>query len=279
MKRLILTLTAILTITATTECFAWGRDGHATIAYIAERHLTPKAKENIEKCIDGRTIVYYASWLDNHRAEHKSWGRLSHVCHYDIHSFEAIGRPHNYMKSTINKLKNYRELPDSALKVTIYHFVHSFGDYHCPGHVALYDRTGEKTKRIHTTSYDCYLATKKSRWNYHKLWDSGIIQILHPDWGYMDWAHALDSSVSQEYIDRVTAGTWEDWLQDVAKTTHTVYNIFNRVPKIENDKDAPDKDLSVVSGQTLNEYGEYAAEQLLNAGLRMAKIINEIFGE
>ena len=277
MKRFILTLTALLICGINAECFAWGGVGHATIAYIAERHLTPKAKENIEKCIDGKSIVYYASWLDNHRTEHKSWGKLSHVCHYDINTLEPIGKPHKYMKSSINKLKKYRELTDSALKVTIYHFVHSFGDYHCPGHVALYDRTGEKPKRVHTASYDIFLKTKNIRFGYHKLWDSGIIQQNHPDWGYMDWAHALDSSISQQYIDSVTAGTWEEWLKDVATRTHKVYNIFERVPK--KDKDTPDNELSIVDNQAMNDYVEYASEQLLIAGLRMAKIINEIFGE
>ena len=93
----------------------------------------------------------------------------------------------------------------------------------------------------------------------------------------MDWAHALDSSISQQYIDSVTAGTWEEWLKDIATRTHKVYNIFERVPK--KDKDTPDNELSIVDNQTMNDYVEYASEQLLIAGLRMAKIINEIFGE
>lgn len=277
MKRFTIFLAAILIIGCNTECFAWGREGHATIAYIAERHLTPKAKENLEKCIDGRSIVYYSSWLDNHRSENKSWGKLSHVCHYNMHTLKAIGKPHKYMKSSISKLKKYRTLTDSALKVTIYHFVHSFGDYHCPGHVALYDCTGEKPKKAHTSSYDIYLKTKKTRFGYHTLWDSGIILQNHPDWGYMDWANAIDSSISQEYIDKVTAGTWEDWLQDVATRTYKEYKIFDRVPK--KDKNTPDDQLSVVDRQTMNDYGEFAAEQLLIGGLRMAKLLNEFFGE
>lgn len=44
--------------------FGWGKSGHDAIAYIAECNLTPKAKKNIEKYLDGRSIVYYASWMD-----------------------------------------------------------------------------------------------------------------------------------------------------------------------------------------------------------------------
>ena len=277
MKRLFILLFAAALLGSNNECFAWGREGHATITHIAERHLTPKAKENLEKCLDGNSIVLYSSWLDCHRTEHLSWGKLNHVCHYDINTFEPIGTPHKHMASTIKKLKNYRELTDSALKVTIYHFVHSFGDFHCPGHVALYDRSGEKTKRVHTASYDIYLKTKKSRFEYHALWDSGIILQNHSDWGFMDWAHALDSSVPQSYIDEVTSGTWEEWIQQTARRTHEQFDIFRRVPK--KPKGTPDNELSVVDRAMMNEYVEFVSEQLLMGGLRMAKMLNEFFGE
>lgn len=258
-------------------CFGWGRDAHAAIAYIAERHLTPTAKANIEKCIDGRSIVYYASWLDNHRAENKSWGKLAHVAHYDIATCEPIGKPYKYMKSTINKLKKYRELPDSTVKVSIYHLVHSLGDYHCPGHVAYYDCSGEKPKRLITSSYDIYLKPKKTRMSYHKLWDGGIVQMGQPGWGYMDWGHALDSSVSQEYIDSVTAGSLKDWMKDIATRTQQEYKIYERAPY--KDSLCADDELSVVDADMMNDYYEIAAKQILIGGLRMAKIINDIFGE
>ena len=47
--------------------FGWGKSGHDAIAYIAECNLTPKARKNIEKYLDGRSIVYYASWMDVYR--------------------------------------------------------------------------------------------------------------------------------------------------------------------------------------------------------------------
>lgn len=37
--------------------FGWGKSGHDAIAYIAECNLTPKAKKNIEKYLDGRSIA------------------------------------------------------------------------------------------------------------------------------------------------------------------------------------------------------------------------------
>jgi hypothetical protein len=275
MRKSIFTLVAI--IAAYSQAMAWGYHGHATIAYIAEQHLTPKAKANIEKCIEGRSIVYYASWLDNHRKEHKEWDRLRHTCDFDFETGKLYGDPVRQMNETINLLKDYENLADSVRKVRIYHFVHSFGDYHCPGHVAFYDCKGEKPKRLITSSYDFYLKTKKTRMQYHKLWDAGIVQMGQPGWGYMDWGHALDSSISQEYIDSITAGSLKDWMRDIATKTQKEYRIYDKVPA--KDKEAADNELSVVDGDMMNEFYEIAAKQILIGGLRMAKVINEIFGE
>jgi hypothetical protein len=93
----------------------------------------------------------------------------------------------------------------------------------------------------------------------------------------MDWGHALDSSVSQEYIDSITAGSLKDWMRDIATKTQKEYRIYEKVP--QKDKDAADNELSVVDGDMMNEFYEVAAKQILIGGLRMAKVINEIFGE
>ena len=47
--------------------FGWGREGHETIAKIAERNLTKRAKKRIEKYLGGHSIVYYAKWMDEYR--------------------------------------------------------------------------------------------------------------------------------------------------------------------------------------------------------------------
>ncbi len=47
--------------------FGWGREGHETIAKIAERNLTKRAKKRIEKYLGGHSVVYYAKWMDEYR--------------------------------------------------------------------------------------------------------------------------------------------------------------------------------------------------------------------
>ena len=47
MKRIIFII--LVGLTAAAPAFGWGREGHETIAKIAENHLKPSAKKKIEK--------------------------------------------------------------------------------------------------------------------------------------------------------------------------------------------------------------------------------------
>ncbi|MDE6569864.1 MAG: S1/P1 Nuclease, partial [Alistipes sp.] len=62
MKKLALSTLALF---AAVQVFAWGQKGHDATAYIAECHLTPKAAKQIDRVLDGHSLVYYANWLDN----------------------------------------------------------------------------------------------------------------------------------------------------------------------------------------------------------------------
>lgn len=67
MKKSLLLLGGALVLFSN-SAFGWGKMGHDAIAYIAECNLTPKAKKTIEKIL-GHSIVYYATWMDEWRAE------------------------------------------------------------------------------------------------------------------------------------------------------------------------------------------------------------------
>ena len=66
MKKLLLLL-LFAGLLNTGSVFGWGREGHETIAKIAERNLTKKAKKRIEKYLGGHSIVYFAKWMDEYR--------------------------------------------------------------------------------------------------------------------------------------------------------------------------------------------------------------------
>ena len=65
MKKLLLTFIATALICGTG--FAWSTREHATVAAIAENHLTPRAKELVRKYLGGKPMAYYASHADFYR--------------------------------------------------------------------------------------------------------------------------------------------------------------------------------------------------------------------
>lgn len=269
MKKSFIITALLLTVAFSHQAFGWGRDVHATIAYIAERHLTPTAKANIEACIDGRSIVYYASYMDNHRLEIP----LRHSSYNDPETGRPVGDGIAQISSTIDKLANYRELPDSALKKTIYHLVHVMGDFHCPGHTYFLhnDESGKPVKQ--NTHYDVVYIDGKVM-SYHTVWDTNVIRHFHSSYGYMDFAHSLDRGLSEEYINKVTSGNIEEWLTEVCAASRCIYEAAPRKPK-----GTPKEELSHLTLDQLQELNALANEYIIKAGLRMAKVINDSFGK
>ena len=65
MKKTIFAILGCLLISFTAS--GWGREGHETVAKIAENNLKPSVKKKIEKYLGGKSIVYYAKWMDDYR--------------------------------------------------------------------------------------------------------------------------------------------------------------------------------------------------------------------
>ena len=66
-RKLLMTLAiAVAVVSATFEVQAWGGAGHNAIAYIAEQHLTPEAREKCYHYLK-HSPAYYATWQDQWR--------------------------------------------------------------------------------------------------------------------------------------------------------------------------------------------------------------------
>ena len=65
MKRITMLALSIMMVLESVSLYAWGPMGHDIVAAIAEQNLTRKTKKEIAKLLDGRSIVYYSSWMDN----------------------------------------------------------------------------------------------------------------------------------------------------------------------------------------------------------------------
>lgn len=265
MKRLAVILLFVSFTFVSIDLFAWGQKGHDIIACIAERHLTEKAKENIDKILGGKSMIYYSSWMDNVQNSPywkggydrtKTW----HYFNVD-EGFTPQTMPRNPkgdVLSAINMLidslgTHQKELSDSVKFDYLRMLIHLVGDMHCPMHVGrATDRGGN----------DFPLKWFGSKTNLHSIWDYNMVERLHA-WSYTEWQQNLDRCTKEEF-DEMSAGTPEDWLTETWKITCGVYGYVK-----------PDDNCSY---KYMYDYAQVAEHQLLVAGYRLAALLNKIFG-
>lgn len=242
---------------------AWGREGHETIAKIAERNLTKKAKKRIEKYLGGHSIVYYAKWMDEYRhtPEYKfttNWhtAPVDAALKYDESLRTTKGDAVYGLEVAMENLKNYRNLTDSTVAVNIKYIIHLVGDMHCPAHIKY---------SSHNMKYDVLFEDKyhkPHKFYVHSVWDNEIITTTRI-WSVSEWAEELDR-VSKAEKQALAAGTPRDWLNDNAVNCEVQFEWAQ-----------PDARL----GQDfLNKALPLVESQFLKAGYRLARMLNELFG-
>ena len=191
MKKLLLLL-LFAGLLNTGSVFGWGREGHETIAKIAERNLTKKAKKRIEKYLGGHSIVYFAKWMDEYRhtPEYKftnNWHTVpvNAELRYEDSMLATGGNAIYGLEQAIENLKNYRSLTDSAVEVNLKYIIHLVGDMHCPAHIKY---------TTHDTKYDVLFEDKyhkPHKFPIHSVWDNEIITTTRI-WSVSEWADELD---------------------------------------------------------------------------------------
>ena len=246
-----------LAFSALTAC-AWGRLGHDAIAYIAECHLTPKAKANIERYLDNHSIVYYASWMDMVR-----WTpEYKHTSRWHASDVDSLG---NYTPSTkrdavegvnttLANLRSHKNLSDSAVAVNIRLLVHMVGDMHCPGHAFYkgYDQKGIK------------FTLDGAPAQVHLFWDQYCLN--HHPWHYTEFGHQLDRYSDRER-EEMAKGTPAEWMTESGQAITATYGWF------ENGRiyDRPETFAFQLEAEKI------AHPRIVKAGYRLARLLNEVF--
>lgn len=262
-KRLAMMLVALLVLMPSQEASAWGREGHETIAKIAERHLTKRARKRIENYLGGHSIVYYAKWADEYR--HTPEYRFTNGWHStpvdaDCRYNDSLLDPEEgnaifAIEKCSQTLQDYRNLPDSTVAVNLKLLIHFVADMHCPAHIK-YSGRNMKYDVMFEDKYH-----KPHKFYIHHVWDNEIITTTRI-WSVTEWAEELDR-LPRQRIDEITAGTPRDWLHEAALSCIVQFDMAK-----------PDQRL----GQDfLNSALPLVESQILKAGYRLAETLNELF--
>ena len=268
MKKYLSALFCTALLLSSISTYAWGPTGHDVVASIAEQNLTKKARKALDKILEGKSIVYYSSWMDSIQNspyweygynKSKTWhyGNVDKGYTYQTMEKNEDGDVVTALNFITDELKNnFTNLTDSVKCDYIKMVVHMVGDMHCPMHAGR--RTdkggnGMKVKWFGQTT------------NLHSVWDSKIVEGARK-WSYTEWTDHLDRT-SKKYKKSVMCGTFEDWFNETVEGAATVYNYVESI----------DAEVPNLSYQFIFDFSPLLEDRLLVGGYRLAYVLNTIF--
>lgn len=241
------------------NAFGWGQKGHDTVAYIAEKHLTPTTQTYLDSLLQGTSLVYWANWLDN--ASHTKDYAHTKTWHYKNidkgENFETAplipeGNIVDAVYEQVNVLQNGSASDeDKALAVKM--LVHFLGDIHQPMHMG---RATDRGGNSHAVGFF------KKFTNLHSVWDTDILEAAHA-WSHSEWQREIDRLPLEEEYRIVRGGTPSTWGNETYDICTQIYNSTPEGTNIEYDYIAT--------------YSPIIENQLLKGGLRLADILNSVF--
>lgn len=234
----------------------WGRDGHAITAEIARRHMTEKTRSEVERILGGMSFAEASVWLDVVRPQEAyahtrdwHWVTIPDGTTYEDSEKNPNGDVVWALEQHIEQLKN-GDLSESETKEALLIVMHLVGDIHQPLHVGRGDDRGGNDVRITWFGRNT---------NLHSLWDTGMIVSYRLE--VDQWVTAIDLATPAEVREWQSA-TVRDWAAESMSFRTQVYD----VPEDLN----PGWDYR-------NRYFHIVEKRLLQAGVRMAGVLNAIF--
>jgi len=278
MKRVCTTAVALLLSGLATNAMAWGGDGHRTVAAIAFKLLPPakaQAVDNLLRNSDvGRGFVDAASYADevirgqDHHHVFSPWHFVDWPIDQAEFSDAFCGNACiiDQLPKNIEIIRTTTDMQGKALAISW--VIHLIGDLHQPLHVADHnDRGGNEFKVTYHGRANCpesNSSNTRAKVELHSVWDSCLVFTLENGRTFDTLADDLRGNLTTYQGHAAASGTIMDWMRE----THGAA-IANAYGGLNNGDDLGD----AYVGQAL----PIVQDQLLKAGIRLAKIIDENF--
>jgi hypothetical protein len=236
----------------------WGKNGHRVVGAIAEAHLSNKAKKAIYKLLDGKSLAMVSTFADEIRSDDRF--RAFAPWHYVSFPFDTTYETHPKSEKgdiivAINKCidiikdeNTTRDDKEFYLKM----LVHFIGDLHQPLHVGLSEDKGGN--RFQVQWFD-------KGTNLHSVWDTDIIESY--EMSYTELA-ANRKKLSKVQIDSLKQGNAAIWAAESRVLCKDIYENTSPGDKL--------------GYRYSYDYLEITKMQLQKGGIRLAAVLNDIFG-
>ncbi len=235
----------------------WSKTGHRVIGKVAQEELSGRARRAMDKLLDGQSIASISNFADEIKADRRfrefsAWHYVNIPPDNDYSDIE----PSKYgdlvvgIQKCIAMVKNDKNTKEDRV-FYLKMLVHLIGDLHQPMHVGRVEDKGGNDIQVQWFG-------KGS--NLHRVWDSNMIN----DYGmsYTELAISLPELDKKEKS-AIQNGTVLDWVEESQEIANKLYE-------------------SVEVGEKLAYSYSYTwwgtvESQLQKGGLRLAKVLNELF--
>lgn len=242
-------------------CFSWGVTGHRVVGEIAQRHLTKKAKKELQKLIGMESLSSWSNWADFIKSDTThTWDHVSKWHYVNIQG--DLGKAD--FLSTLQNLKGENlytqikvltaELKDKSLplekrQIALRLLIHFIGDLHQPLHVGREADLGGN--RVKVSWFD-------KQTNLHSVWDSDIVEFQQ--YSYTEYANNLNIANATD-VKNWQESSLEEWFYESYLLANKVYASVPADGKL---------------GYKYNYIFKADLDlQLLKGGLRLAQVLNE----
>ena len=257
-KLVILFLFISISTYATGNTAILGQTGHRVVGEIAYSHLTNKAKRNIEKLLNGEGLAIISTYADEIKSDKKyrEFGTWHYVNFKDGESYETSEKnPKGDLIQGIKKCQEVISNPDASKEEKIFYvklLVHLLGDLHQPLHIGRSEDRGGNNIKVQWF---------RGNTNLHSVWDTKMIESYNMT--YTELSSNLNK-FSKNQRKAIQEGTVLDWVNETRFLTMKVYESAK-----------VDENLSY---RYMYENFATVKTQLQKGGLRLAKVLNELFG-
>ena len=252
----------IAVIYAPIQTMAWGTEGHRICGQIAESYLTPKARLAIKQILGHESIALASTWADFIKSD-PNFSYLSAWHYIDFDKVYTYPEMQEYLKNDkntdaytklnflITELKS-KKLDKEKQLLYLRMLIHITEDVHQPMHTAHTDDKGGN---------DFLVNWFKNPSNLHSVWDSQLIDFQQLS--YTEYTAAINFTTWAQRTQWQKAPISE-WLFESNQIAEKLYT-------------------EIKPGDTLNyKYNfthiDIVNQQMLKAGVRLAGVLNSIFG-
>ncbi|WP_340199286.1 S1/P1 nuclease [Ascidiimonas sp. W6] len=235
----------------------WGKTGHRVVGDVATEYLSGSAKRKIAKILGGQSLAFVSTYADEIKsdARYKSFSPW-HYVNFPFDKKYGEEPPSEYgdlimgIERCIVLLKSNTTSDDDKL-FYLKLLIHFIGDLHQPLHVGRGEDKGGNDIQVQWFGRGS---------NLHRVWDTNMIEEY--GMSYEELSENLPV-VTRKERKQMQSGSLLDWVYESQSLAQKVYKSANKGEKL--------------SYRYMYDYFGTVRSQLLKGGVRLAKILNDIF--